>query len=426
MRVTTQILCWAIVLTIIFGIVLAVVRRDSESKTQKRAVLAQSETLTSAVGTNDSSAYIGASEETKETTTRFFEDVFQNLNKMGVPKMPTAGENIRRAVDTGDDGLIVRAFHEVVYSKWSDRAEVLSVFREYLGHSDPVARLAAARSLLTMGDEAGVESLLEIIDADSRIGESSEDIRIRAAKTLAKFRIYDSVDAIASLYGKTKDGDLLSSLATLGVRAPQAEGFKFVPSVMAITEYAKIGADEHLPKIESVFEQTYDAALKSAAAWALAFRGNEEYLGYLKESAQASIEKGSGSVLSYDVSSDAVRYLGSIQSPEARTILTDALSSKNPVVVQYAVVNLIFNQPEISEKATQFVIEELRGEHQMLGSELALNIASKLFEESPEVRSAGSSLAGRSGDRSWQQIAVKRQEWPVYSWIDDYVVTLNR
>jgi hypothetical protein len=49
-----------------------------------------------------------------------------------------------------------------------------------------------------------------------------------------------------------------------------------------------------------------------------------------------------------------------------------------------------------------------------------LNIASKL--DDPEIRAAGEAFDQRSGDRSWKLYAVERRQWPIYNWIDEYVV----
>ena len=94
------------------------------------------------------------------------------------------------------------------------------------------------------------------------------------------------------------------------------------------------------------------------------------------------------------------------------------------VICLYTPVNLLFNQPGGSEKAKQVVLRELRGEQRKLGTELLLNVASKL--DDPEVRAAGEAFDQRSGDRSWKLYAVVRRQWPIYNWIDDYVVTLNQ
>ena len=43
-----------------------------------------------------------------------------------------------------------------------------------------------------------------------------------------------------------------------------------------------------------------------------------------------------------------------------------------------------------------------------------------------EVRGAGEVFDQRSGDRSWKIYSVERRQWPIYNWIDDYVVVLNQ
>lgn len=363
-------------------------------------------------------------DEQRKAMVQFLAGIADGMKKAGIPEMPSVAESLRSAVESNDHGEIVRAFHEAIYGRWQKMNEVLPAIRSYLRHPDPFVRYTAARSLYTAGDRSGYETLIEMVNADQAILEGSQDLRVEAAQILAKFREREAASAIIALYGKSKAGGLLSSLATLGVRTPEAVRFPFVPSDLAITEYAKIGAVEFLPQIAATFQHSTDSQIKNAAAWALARSGRVDYANYLAQAAQAAINANPRGSQKFDSSTEALRYLGSLQLPVAKQTLERALYSKNPVAVQYAVVNLLFNQPGESEKVKQVVLRELRGEQRKLGAELLLNIASKL--DDPEIRAAGHAFDQRSGGRSWKLYAVERRQWPIYNWIDDYAVALNQ
>jgi hypothetical protein len=70
------------------------------------------------------------------------------------------------------------------------------------------------------------------------------------------------------------------------------------------------------------------------------------------------------------------------------------------------------------------VLRELRGEQRILGTELMLNIAAQLDDSG--IRAAGEAFDQRTGENSWKLYAVERKQWPIYNWIDDYVVVLNK
>jgi HEAT repeat protein len=302
---------------------------------------------------------------------------------------------------------------------------VLQIFKIYLNDSDPFVGFLAAKSLYTAGDTSGHDTLLALVTANDALPHGKQDLRVEAALTLAKYRVADAAGGIVALYSKTNYGDLLSALATLGVRAPQATQFPFVPSKSAITEYAIIGASEFISRIVVTFQGTSDPKVKNAAAWALARFGQNDYSNYLAEMSQAAIDANPRIGSTVDAHSAALRYLGSLQNPEARQVLESALDSNNPVAVQYATVNLLFNQPGDAEKALQVVAGELRGQQNKLGVELTLQIASQ-FADDPTIQAAGQVYQQRSDARSWQYYVVQRRNWPIYNWIDNYVVTLNR
>jgi hypothetical protein len=53
-----------------------------------------------------------------------------------------------------------------------------------------------------------------------------------------------------------------------------------------------------------------------------------------------------------------------------------------------------------------------------------LNIAAQLDDSG--IRAAGEAFDQRTGENSWKLYAVERKQWPIYNWIDDYVVVLNK
>jgi hypothetical protein len=128
--------------------------------------------------------------------------------------------------------------------------------------------------------------------------------------------------------------------------------------------------------------------------------------------------------LTYNDSTTAIKYLGSVQSPQAIAVLESSLESQNPVVVQYATVNLLFNQQYVSQKAEQLVIDEFMNSPKILGPELAMQIAAK--SSSAKIREAAEFYARRTGSDRWRYWGKERSNWPIENWVYDYVVTLNR
>jgi hypothetical protein len=171
----------------------------------------------------------------------------------------------------------------------------------------------------------------------------------------------------------------------------------------------------------STFETTDDRELKTATAWALARAGRQDYVSYLAEAAQVAVDAMPHSAGASNANSYAVRDLGSLRNPVATQILEKALESKNNAAVEYAVVNLLFNQPGKSEKARQAVLRQLRGGEQKLPLDLLLQVASKW--DDPEIRAGGEEFDRRSGDGLWKYWGIERRKWSIYNWIDDYVTS---
>lgn len=356
---------------------------------------------------------------------RGFDSIFEGMKKAGAKEVPPIAKQLQDAIKSGEHATITRAFHEAIYDSFARMSEAVPAIKDFLSHEDPFVRYSAAEALCRAGNRDGVPTLIEMVEANEPISEAKQDLRVQAARLLAKFREHAAAGIIVELYSKTKNGELLIGLATLGVRASEASKWPFVASDLAVTNYGKTGAIEFVSQLRSTFASTNDPELKNASAWTLArLTGEQAYVNYLVQTVQTAINANPrNGELRFDDSAAALRYLGSLQSPVAKQVLERALDSNNPVAVQYAVVNLLFNQPNGSDKAKQVVLRELRGEQSKLGTELMLNVAAQI--DDPEIRAEGEAFDQRSGDRSWNLYAVKRRQWPIYNWIDDYVVALK-
>jgi hypothetical protein len=338
------------------------------------------------------------------------------------------------AVASGDPSAVAGAFNDAIYEDGVTMSESLPAIREFLTHPNPYVRLSAAKALYTAGDDRGFATLLELVRSGpiafveptlASTGLSADaarlDIRVAAARLLAQYRQAGAADSILRLYQATTDGALVRPLAQLAVRADPSGSTQFSPK--SAEYYGLVDAREFIPNLVSTFSQSTYPDVKVPAAWALAeMTGEDRYVQYLGEAARPAIEfKPVAGESRFDASSLAVKYLGSIQTPTAHKFLEAALESPHGAVVQYAVVNLLFNQPAGSDLARQVVLRELRREQTLLGATLLFQIASSV--DDAEIAAAGEAF-DRNGEGPWFRSAVERQHWPIYGWIDDYVVKL--
>jgi len=351
--------------------------------------------------------------------------LFESLKQKGILReVPPISKQLKDAIEAKDSATVRQAFQDAVYSPSSRMSEAIPAITVYLGSPDPFVRYLAAEALLRCGDQSGIQTLLNLIQSDGFVPPGETDLRFTAAELLASFNIDSAAGSIRDLYSKTQEAELLRSLASLGVQAAEAGNWKYVPSSLAIENYAKEGSTRFVPQIAETFEQTSDLSVKSAAAWALAqMTGADQYVRYLSEAARPAMERTEKRSLSYDSSTMALKYLGSLRSSQVNRVLEQALESQNPVAVQYAAVNLLFNQPDGSQKAEQVVLRELQSSPRVLGTELTMQIASKL--DNPNIRAAAESYAERTDSDLWRYWGVERSNWPVQNWIYDYVVTWN-
>jgi hypothetical protein len=244
-------------------------------------------------------------------------------------------------------------------------------------------------------------------------------------ESVAQFRQYGATQSIYELYQKTKNGNLIADLVTLG--SPQGaaatEERGYFSDAASLEFYGQAAARQFLPQINSTFYNTQNPDVKAAAAWDLAtMTGNQDAISYLAQQAQLGLnnpaQAGSLNVR------NAVKYLGSITTSQAKQALEAALGSADSMVVQTAAVNLVLNQGG-SDKVNQMVAAELTGPPNPLGADMALNLAPQLLND-PRVQAAGQTFSRQDGSGAWRRYTVNRANWPVYSWVDSYVMKLNK
>lgn len=212
---------------------------------------------------------------------RGFESIFEGMKKAGAREVPPIAKQLRDAVRSGDHAAIILAFHEGIYDPFNKMNEAIPAIKEFLSHQDPFVRYSAAQALCRAGDRSGVPILIEMVEVKDAIPEGEQDLRVQSAQVLAKFREFDAAGSIANLYTRTKEGELLTALATLGTRASEASEWPFVASDLAVTNYGKTAAIEFLPQLRSAFGSTSDSELKNASAWTLArITGEQAYVNY--------------------------------------------------------------------------------------------------------------------------------------------------
>jgi hypothetical protein len=342
-------------------------------------------------------------------------------------------------VSGGDRGQILRTFNDAVYEHSARMSRALPAVRHYLTHSDPFVRCTAARTLYVAGDTSGYSVLVELVRAPEPVtvrfdlppevveaaGTAEQDLRVEAARVLGKYRQAAAADAIRSLYERAPpDSGLGEALVRLGAGATLPAREEFSPA--AAKSYGLAGARQFVPDLAAAFERPRDVEAQVAIAWALAeMTGGDRYLAHLAALAREAIAAvPSIGEWHYDHRTRALMYLGAVRHPLAKQTLREALSSKNPVAVQYGLVNLLFNQGELAadeiEPAKGVLLAAFRRQHTMLGVALLAQLATSL--EVPGIAEAG---AQYNPGGVWYERGIERRNWPIYNWIDDYVIKLH-
>ena len=332
---------------------------------------------------------------------------------------------LERMVREGIKADISRGFQEVLYRRWG-MSQVRPALKGFLTDSNPFIRFCAANALYSIGDNSGYSTLLELVRSPNAMDGIGEDIRFEAATVLSRFRQYDATQALFDLYQKTNDGNVFLALETL---APEKLGQMVPPKhfhsdASAIRDYGLLNAQQFLPQILSTLATTTDQEKKMAAAWAVAvMTNNPEARKSLFLAAKPAL---TGQQVPYNTST-ALKYLGVIHTPESKKVLEDALRSPNSGNVEVAVVNLLYNQGG-SEKAIQALadqLEERTPSNRWMNWDLVLSLASQ-FQNDPVIHVAAEVFDQTSRDDSWKLYSIERRDWPIYNWIDNYVVTLKR
>jgi HEAT repeat protein len=356
----------------------------------------------------------------KEETGKALQSAFDALVKNGaVRSLPEAKKYLQDEVASGDKGRILRAFHDIIYSRSWKMSEAIPALKSFLNDPDPYVRLNAAHDLFIVGDQSGYDALLALVQAKDPIPglDGGWDVRVEAARTLAQFRQTDATQAIYDLYQQTKNGGLIQPLADLNATEAtsivQSKGF-FVDA-SAMKYYGQVGATQFIPQITSTFYNTQKPDVKAAAAWALAtMNGDQNAVAYLVQTAQAALNDPSqtGSMNERNI----ISYLGSIQTPAAKQTLEAALTSSDPAVVQTAITNLIYNQGG-SDKAVQVIANQLSNStHATLPWDFTMNMATQLLNN-PQIQSAGQVFSQTDATGEWQLYTVERANWSPYNWM---------
>jgi HEAT repeat protein len=345
-----------------------------------------------------------------------------------VQVLPDAKKYLQEEVASGDKGRILRAFHDVIYSRSWRMSEAIPALKALLSDPDPYVRLNAANDLFIVGDQSGYDTLLALVQAQDPIHglEGGWDVRIQAARTLAQFRQNDAIQAIYDLYQRTKNGGLIQPLTDLNASesADIVQSKGFFTDESALKYYGQAGVTQFIPQITSTFYNTTKPDVKAAAAWALAnMTSDQNAINYLVQTAQADLNDPgqTGSLNERAV----ILYLGTIQTSTAKQTLEAALTSTDPAVVQTAIVNLIYNQGG-SDEAVQVIADQLNDSaHATLPWDFTLNMATQLIDN-PQIQAAGQVFSKTDATGDWQLYIMERKNWSIHNWINGYLVKLNK
>ncbi|MCB1205501.1 MAG: HEAT repeat domain-containing protein [Verrucomicrobiae bacterium] len=372
--------------------------------------------------------YAMMEESERDTVTNGLKTLVDGLGEFGLKPVFGIEGKLATAVATGDYGEMRRAFSDAVYGRFGSMEDSVAAMKKRLDSENIVAAFLAAEHLLIAGDRSGVPILTEILQRPETVPyrrDDESDLRNKACEILGKFRIEEAAPFLKEYYKRTASGAPLTALTQLGHRAGTwSERYQ---GGRGAVWYAKVGAAEFLPDIKNTFQESQDPETRIGAAWAAAYMGGgPEYVDYLIEASRLATEapddRETGEVIK---SREALRYLGTLQTPEAIAALEKALVSKNPGASSVALVNLLFNQAEPSEKARQVLLDQLNGsvDHR-INPELAMRIIAAL--DDAELKQAGGQASRRSSAYDWRFWGGERAKWPVENWIFDYVVIRNQ
>lgn len=372
-------------------------------------------------------AYAKMEGSERDAVTKGLKTLVEDLGEFGLKPVIGIERKLAAAIATSDYGEIRRAFSDAIYGNFGSMEDSVAAMKSHLDSDDVIVTFLAAEHLLIAGDRSGVPKLIEIIKSPEtipyKILKKDFELQDIACEILGKFRIEEAIPFLKDYHARTGAGQAVGALTAMGQRAGSWQE-KF--SGLESAGYAMVGATEYLPDIKRTFQESTNPEVRIGAAWAAAYMGGgPEYANHLIEasklSAEAPDDRGAGE---FNKSREALRYLGTLQTPGAVAALEKALDSKNPRASSVALVNLLFNQAEPSEKARQMLLDQLNGTmDNRIYPELAMRIIAAL--DDAELKEAAARASRRTSAYPWRFWGVERANWPVENWIFDYVVIRN-
>jgi HEAT repeat protein len=345
---------------------------------------------------------------------------FESMSGFHIVGKP-AGAELEDALNSGDNVAKLRAFNDVLYHGTGTES-AQRIFKSCLNDPRPYVRYLAARSLLVLGDNSGVTTLIDLLKFPSPImALGGDDVRLNAVLDLGQYHQLAAIPAIYDFYHKTKKGDAFAALINLDPNhvMNQIPFTSFYPEANSIVDYALVSARQFLPQIAELFQKSNNTEVKAASAWALAsMTDDSDAVSYLVDLSRKP-QRNSSLSPSY-----AIRFLGALDDPRAKPALEEALDSDDASIVQTAIVNLLYNQGG-SDKAVEVVAHQLNDpSHAKLQWEFTLTIAAQL-QGDPRIDAAGAKFSGTDVTNDWRTYAVDRRYWSIYNWINGYVVDLK-
>jgi len=338
------------------------------------------------------------------------------------------------AVSSGNHADISRAFHAATYNKRSGLSSTRKNLKRYLEHTDPVVRFYAAKNLYVLGDASGYDALIGILQSGDDVALHKRDLRLWVIDLFRQYREKRATPDIYRFFTKTKSIDAFEALLRLEGKSAPVDPLSAYPDAqtypsttvfslalknpLLATELAS--ATFEAPKCPDIYAEES----RQIAAWALLRAGaGEPYFSYLRDQAEKAI---SGDRPPAGKDSNQYRkafgYLASVNGSPVMEVLVRALESSDHRVVQLALVNLIFNHNDLLA-ARPRLISELKQRMINLGSEFTLQLVAAL--DDPELQRAANEFSKLDSSGQWRMWSVARKGWPIYNWIDDYVVILN-
>lgn len=372
-------------------------------------------------------AYAKMEGSERDAVTKGLKTLVEDLGEFGLKPVIGIERKLTAAIATSDYGEVRRAFSDAIYGNFGSMEDSVAAMKSHLDSDDVIVSFLAAEHLLIAGDRSGVPKLIEIIKSPEtipyKIIKKDFELQDITCEILGKFRIEEAIPFLKDYHARTGAGQAVGALTAMGQRAGSWQE-KF--SGLESAGYAMVGATEYLPDIKRTFQESTNPEVRIGAAWAAAYMGGgPEYANHLIEAsklaAEAPDDRGAGE---FNKSREALRYLGTLQTPEAVAAIEKALDSKNPRASSVALVNLLFNQAEPSEKARQMLLDQLNGtmDHRIY-PELAMRIIAAL--DDAELKEAAARASRRTSGYPWRFWGVERANWPVENWIFDYVVIRN-